>query len=122
MRYWPSDKPRAVRFYCLTLAVCALAGSSCASISARVGYVESDVPKIYPGVYPGPQLIIYEMHTYRGVAHNVMVWPIGIIDFPLSTALDTALLPIDLPYGAFTRDSKEPSKVMPVPANDAASP
>ena len=90
-------KTGALTISCLAFAASALLGSGCASICARTGYVEPDVPKIYPGVYPGPQLIIYEMHTPRGAAHNIMVWPCGIIDFPLSAALDTALLPWDVP-------------------------
>jgi uncharacterized protein YceK len=103
-------KTGALTISCLALAASALLGSGCASICFRTGHTEPDVPGIYPGVYPGPQLIIYEMQTPRGVAHNIMVWPCGIIDFPLSTALDTALLPFDLPYWACTRDSKEPSQ------------
>ena len=93
-------KTGALTISCLAFAASALLGSGCASICARSGYVEPDVPKIYPGVYPGPQLIIYEMHTPRGAAHNIMIWPCGIIDFPLSAALDTALLPWDVPYWA----------------------
>jgi uncharacterized protein YceK len=93
--------------FCLAIAASAFLGSGCASIGVRAGHIEADVPEIYPGVYPGPQLIIYEMRTPRGVAHNIMVWPCGIIDFPLSATLDTALLPFDLAYWACTRDSKE---------------
>lgn len=100
-------KTAALRVFCLALAASALLESGCASICARTGQVEPDVPKIYPGVYPGPQLIVYEMQTPRGVAHNIMVWPCGIIDFPLSAALDTVLLPFDLPYWAGTRGSEE---------------
>jgi uncharacterized protein YceK len=88
---------------CLALAAAALAGVGCASIGARTG---NGAPGVYPGVYPGPQTIIYEMQTPRGVAHNIMVWPCGIIDFPLSAALDTALLPWDLPYWAFQSSSR----------------
>ena len=85
---------------CLALAAGALLGTGCCSISARVGAVAPDAAKFYPGVYPGAKLIIYEMQTPRGVAHNVMVWPCGIIDLPLSAALDTVLLPFDWPYSA----------------------
>ena len=84
----------------LALAVIALIASGCASIGARCGQAS---PSTYPGVYPGPRNIIQEMETPRGAAHNILVWPFGIFDFPFSTALDTALLPIDLPYWAFTR-------------------
>ena len=94
-------KTRALTIFCLAFAASALLESGCASICVRTGQIEPDVPKIYPGVYPGPQLIIYEMQTPRGVAHNIMVWPCGIIDFPLSAALDTALLPWDVPYWVF---------------------
>jgi uncharacterized protein YceK len=94
-------KTGALTISCLALAASAIIGSGCASICVRTGYIEPDVPKIYPGVYPGPQLIIYEMQTPRGAAHNIMMWPCGIIDFPLSAALDTALLPWDVPYWTF---------------------
>ncbi len=102
-------KTAAPKLSCFALAASALFGSGCFSICTRTGYVEPDVPKIYPGVYPGPQLIIYEMQTPRGVEHNILMWPCGIIDFPLSAALDTVLLPFDLPYWAFTRDLREQS-------------
>jgi len=86
------------------LAMVALAGSGCGSIGARCGQAS---PSTYPGVYPGPRNIIQEMETPRGAAHNILVWPCGIVDFPLSAALDTALLPIDVPYWAFARAPEE---------------
>jgi uncharacterized protein YceK len=95
-------KTGALKICCL-----ALLESGCASICARTGQVEPDVPKIYPGVYPGPQLLIYELKTPRGVEHNVMVRTCGIIDFPLSAALDTVLLPFDWPYSACQRRASE---------------
>src|SRR5260370_8157365 len=94
-------KTGAPTICCLALAASALIGSGCASICVRTGYIEPDVPKIYPGVYPGPQLIIYEMQTPRGIAHNIMMWPCGIIDFPLSAPLTTPLPPSAAPYWAF---------------------
>jgi uncharacterized protein YceK len=97
---------RAFTSLYLVLVAIALAGSGCASIGARTGYADAG---IYPGVYPGPRNIIHEMETPRGAAHNILVWPCGIIDFPLSAALDTVLLPLDLPYWAYTRDSKDQS-------------
>jgi len=100
-------KTGGLRICCLALAATALLGSGCFSISGRTGHVEPDVPKIYPGVYPGPHLIIYEMQTPRGVEHNVLMWPCGIIDFPFSTALDTVLLPFDWPYSACQRRTSE---------------
>ncbi|HVV72393.1 MAG TPA: YceK/YidQ family lipoprotein, partial [Verrucomicrobiae bacterium] len=100
-------KAGALAVFCLGLAASAVLESGCASICARAGSVEPDVPHIYPGVYPGPQLIVHEMQTPRGAAHNILVWPCGIIDFPLSAGLDTLLLPFDVPYWACTRDSNE---------------
>src|SRR5438270_89364 len=90
-------RTKAFTVSCLASAAAALAGFGCASIGARTG---NGAPGVYPGVYPGPQTIIYEMQTPRGAAHNMLVWPCGIIDFPLSAALDTALLPWDIPYWA----------------------
>src|SRR4051812_30779507 len=74
-------KRRALTISCLLLAAAALAGAGCASIGARSGKYE---PYVYPTIYPGPKTIIYGMQHQQGVAHNILVWPCGIIDFPLS--------------------------------------
>jgi uncharacterized protein YceK len=97
-------KGRALAEFCLVLAAATLAGAGCASISARTGKYE---PYVYPTVYPGPKTIIYGMQHKQGVAHNILVWPCGIIDFPLSAALDTVLLPFDWPYSASQRSATE---------------
>ena len=81
---------------------------STTALSARTGNVEPDASYVYPGVYPGPTLIIHEIETPRGVAHNVMARTCGIIDFPLSAALDTVLLPFDWPYSVSQRAGTTP--------------
>src|SRR6185295_3109300 len=99
-------KRRAVTISCLALVAVSLTGSGCASIGARTGKF---APYVYPTVYPGPKTIIAGMQTQQGVAHNILVWPCGIIDFPISAALDTVLLPFDWPYSASQeRASEEP--------------
>ncbi len=97
-------KGRAHAELCLVFAAATLAGAGCASISARTSESE---PHLYPTVYPGPKTIIYGMQHKQGVAHNILVWPFGIIDFPLSAALDTLLLPFDWPYSASQRRAAE---------------
>jgi uncharacterized protein YceK len=97
--------------FAIPLAAGALLGTGCCSISARVGAVAPDAAKFYPGVYPGPKLLIHEWQTPRGVEHNVLVRICAPFDFPLCAALDTALLPFDWPYAASQRrvsEGKEP--------------
>ena len=97
-------KRSAVTISCLALVAAALSGSGCASIGART---RKFAPYVYPTVYPGPKTIIAGMQTQQGVAHNIMVWPCGIIDFPFSAGLDTVLLPFDWPYSACQRRTSE---------------
>ena len=81
----------------LRVLLCAIAVAvcGCASIGGRGD------DRFYPGVYPGVQNHIYCFER-RGVGTDMpCLWWLGIIDFPFSAALDTALLPWDLPYWAF---------------------
>ena len=84
----------------LPMLLCATAVvlCGCGSIAGRGD------SRFYPGVYPGVQNLI---HCFAHPAENdVPIWPLGIIDFPFSAALDTALLPGDLPYWVQSRTGR----------------
>ena len=73
------------------LGLLALSGSGCASIGGRGD------SRFYPGVYPGVRNHAYYF-AHPEESDRPSLWWLGIIDFPFSAALDTALLPWDLPY------------------------
>src|SRR2546430_14865777 len=57
--------------------------------------------RFYPGLYPG---VKYDVHYLAHREENTdmqALWWLGVFDVPLSAALDTALLPWDLPYWAY---------------------
>ena len=78
----------------ILLAATAVALCGCASIGGRGD------SRFYPSVYPGVQNHIYYF-AHREENDMPSLWWLGIIDFPFSAALDTALLPWDVPYWAF---------------------
>jgi uncharacterized protein YceK len=82
-----------VGFFVLTI-------SGCSSISARAH------DKFYPGVYPGVRNSAYYISHPQENDMPVVAVPFGILDFPLSAALDTVLLPFDWPYWATRKDSR----------------
>jgi uncharacterized protein YceK len=72
----------------LLCAVIALAGAitGCGSLTART--CSDD-----PGIYPGPRLDGHWVQDPGDQPMNALIFP---IDLPLSTALDTILLPYDI--------------------------
>ena len=92
-------------FFGLLAAAC-LMGSGCSSVRGR------GESRFYPGPFPG---LAYHQAEYvdgtgseqsepshEEVEHRML----GLIDFPFSFALDTALLPWDVVYWALKKDSK----------------
>ena len=87
--------PKPMKKLRLILCATALAVCGCASIAGRGN------DRFYPGVYPGARNDISAIES-QGVGTDMpCLWMLSIFDFPLSAALDTALLPWDLPYWAF---------------------
>src|SRR5262245_22217764 len=78
----------------LLLCVLVMTSAGCASIGGRGD------ERFYPGVYPGVRNHAYYF-AHPKESDKPGLWWLAIIDFPLSAALDTALLPWDLPYWAF---------------------
>jgi uncharacterized protein YceK len=82
---------------CLLTITGALLVAGCGSIGGRGG--EGRYP-VYPGVYPG---VRNDAHFIAHREDNDMpdLWWFKLVDLPFSAALDTVLLPWDLPYWAF---------------------
>ena len=91
---------RTAKSKILSILLCAIAmsGAGCASVGGRGD------SRFYPGVYPGVQNHVY---YFAHPEENDMpsLWWLGVIDLPFSAALDTVLLPWDLPYWAIRRSS-----------------
>jgi uncharacterized protein YceK len=75
------------------LVVTAVLGSGCGSIGGR------SRSAYYPGVYPGARCDVEFIVHHEGKDMSEL-WPLAVIDFPFSAAVDTVLLPWDLPYWA----------------------
>ncbi len=70
--------------------------TGCASVLSHTGSHEEVRP--YPGTRVDGQLLANPNSIQKPPVHPAVVIPISVIDLPLSAALDTLLLPIDLTY------------------------
>ena len=82
---------------CGVVVVIGVSASGCSSISARL----KNDDRFYPGVYPGVRNTAYYLGHPEEQDMAPVILPVAVIDLPLSVALDTVLLPWDLPYWAF---------------------
>ena len=109
-RAYPVRISRVAKSKTLSLMLTALSMSAagCASIGGRGD------DRFYPGVYPGVRNHAYYF-AHPEESDMPSVWWLGIIDFPFSAALDTALLPWDLPYWAIrgnARPMRSPDEIV----------
>jgi uncharacterized protein YceK len=95
-----------MRFSRIFQTVCCgalLTCTSCGSLFSHTTTKKEVGP--YPGVRDDVYLLAHPRSIREPPIHPAVVVPVSIIDIPLSAALDTLLLPIDLTY----RESKAPA-------------
>ena len=97
-----ASKSKLLSVFELVAAV-SLGAAGCSSINGRGD------DRFYPGPFPG---LAYHQAEYANTTggsepshEEVERRLLGLMDFPFTLALDTALLPWDLLYRAFQRDS-----------------
>ena len=86
---------------CTLLLITALGvgSSGCASVAGRMGALQTRDYTAYPGLHYAPEFLInFVAHAYTAKidCSVCLIWLALSLDTPLSLALDTALLPIDL--------------------------
>ena len=83
----------------------------CATIADTIGHTTSEMGSPGPHIYGGTRFNIHQLDTAARMKPQVSI--IYVLDFPLSLALDTVLLPFTVVYNLLWSDGEEPSQKSP---------